>query len=150
MGELYPNKNIIVFQGENVKGEAVIDQLSIEASTNIAQIIKGKMTFKKVTPKDFSFDFKPLKDIETTGDSVKNLKEFLLLLAGTGSKSLEQVVAMEVSLNLFGLGIVDDLKKGVILALEAIHSGTGLDILRNLIVCSGGDIKRFNELLIKS
>jgi anthranilate phosphoribosyltransferase len=68
-------------------------------------------------------------------------------LAGRGDKNLEQAVAMEVSLNLCGLGIINDLKAGANLALETINGGVGIKVLEDLVVYSGGDIQKFNSLV---
>ena len=68
-------------------------------------------------------------------------------MAGQGNKELKQAVAMEVSLNLFGLEVVDDLKKGADLALEAINSGIGIKVLEDLVIYSGGDRGKFNNIL---
>ena len=54
---------------------------------------------------------------------------------------------MEVALNLFGLGITNDLKTGATLALEAIHSGNGTKVVEDLVAHSNGDTQRFNNLV---
>jgi hypothetical protein len=54
---------------------------------------------------------------------------------------------MEVALNLYGLGIVKDLKTGARLALEVINAGKGIDILKNLIIYTQGNIDQFYKIL---
>jgi len=147
LSKLYPDKNIIVLQGKNPAGESVIDQVSLVADTEVARRIRGENNFDKVTPRDFGFDYRPFKYIETTQDSKKNLKEFIKLLAGRGNKDLEQVVAMEASLNLYGLEVVNDLKTGASLALQAIHSGEGVKVVKDLVSFSKGNMQRLNSLL---
>jgi|GEM_PF-3171162 len=147
LSKLYPSKNILVPQGKDLYGMPVIDQISISNKTEIAQNIKNRKTIKEVTPKDFGFDCRPFKYVETTQNQKGNLKEFIKILIGRGNEELKQVVAMEVALNLFGLEIVDDLKAGAELALETISSGTGIKVLEDLVVYSGGDAQRFNSLV---
>jgi len=146
LNKLYPGKNILVLQGKDPEGTPVIDQISISANTEIAQNVKSQVTLKEITPKDFGFDFKPFKYIETARNPRENLNEFIKILVGRGSEELKQAVAMEVALNLFGLEIVDDLKTGADLALETINSGIGIKILENLVVYSGGNEQRFSKL----
>ena len=147
LSKLYPNKNILVLQGKDPHGTPVIDQISIAANTEIAQIIKNRITVKEIAPKDFGFDFGSFKYIETTQNQKENLNEFIKILIGRGNEELKQAVAMEVALNLFGLEVVDDLKTGAELALETINSGVGIKVLEDLVVCSVGDVQRFNGLV---
>lgn len=147
LSKLYPNKNILVLQGKNPTDEPVIDQISVAADTEIAQRIRGQNNFSKVTPLVFGFGYTPFKYIETAQNPNENLKEFIKLLAGWGEKNLEQAVAMEVSLNLKGIGITDDLAAGANLALQVIRSGEGIKVLKDLITFSNGDINRFNKVI---
>ena len=147
LNKLYPEKDILVLQGKDPHGTPVIDQISIAADTEMAQIIKNQITVKEIVPRDFGFDFQSFKYIETTQNQRENLNEFIKILIGRGNKELKQTVAMEVALNLFGLEVVDNLKTGAELALETINSGIGIKILEDLVVYSGGDIKKFNSLV---
>ena len=147
LSKLYPNKNIVIFQGKDSTGKPVIDQFSTVSNTEIAQRINGKDIFYTITPKEFGFDFKSLKYIETAKSSKENMKEFIKLLVGRGHKSFEQVVAMEVSLNLYGLGIINDLKIGANIALDVIHSGGGIKIIKDLVSFSKGNMQKFDSLL---
>ncbi|GBD34709.1 Anthranilate phosphoribosyltransferase 2 [bacterium HR35] len=146
LSKLYPKKNILVIQGKNYNGKPVIDQVSINGNTEIAQSIKGQIVIKTVTPKDFGFCFKPIKYIESRQNTIENLSEFIKLLAGKSNESIKQVVAMEVALNLLGLEIVNDLKYGANLAVEVINSGEGIRVIEDLIYYSGGDVEKFNRL----
>jgi len=147
LSKLNLSKNILVLQGKDPYGTPMIDQISIAANTEIAQIIKNKITVKEIAPKDFGFDFSPFKYIETTQNQEENLNEFIKILIGRGNEKLKQAVAMEVALNLFGLEVVDDLKTGAELSLETINSGIGIKLLEDLVVYSGGDVQKFNSLV---
>ncbi|MEM3504379.1 MAG: hypothetical protein QW134_09185 [Nitrososphaeria archaeon] len=147
LNKLYGEKNIIVLQGHNHSGESVIDQISIAGATEIAQNVNGQEVIMKVTPKNFGFDYKPFTYIKTTKNKKGNLREFIKILSGRCNKELKQVVAMEVALNLFGLGLIDDLKRGAELAIETIDSGVGIEVIKNLVIYSRGDIQRFNSLI---
>jgi len=147
LSKLYPSKNIIVLQGKDTRGTPVIDQISISANTEIAQKIKNQTITREIDPTDFGFDFKLFKYTKMAHNSRENINEFVKFLIGYGCEELNQAVAMEVSLNLFGLEIVDDLKTGANLALGIINSGTGINILEDLVVSSGGDIQKFNSLV---
>lgn len=146
LSKLYPNKNILVLQGKDPHGTPVIDQISIAGNTEIAQNIKDQTTIRGIAPKDFGFDFRPFKYIETAQNPRENLNEFIKILIGRGSEELKQAVAMEIALNLFGLEVIDDLKMGADLALETINAGAGIKVLEDLVVYSGGDIQKFNSL----
>lgn len=147
LNKLYPGKNILVVHGKDPDSTPVIDQVSISAITEIAQSVENRANIKEITPRDFGFDFKPFKYIETAQSPRENLNEFVKILIGRGSEELKQVVAMEVALNLFGLKVVDDLKTGADLALKTINSGIGIKILEDLVAHSKGDKQKFNDLV---
>jgi len=50
-------------------------------------------------------------------------------------------------LNLWGLGMVDDLKNGAHLASEVINSGNGIKIVEDLVFYSNGNTQKFNKLI---
>jgi len=147
LDRLYPGKNILVLQGKDSMGSPVMDQISISANTEITQCVGNQPMIKEVTPKDFGFDFRSFKHIETTQNPKENLNKFIKILNGDGSEEFKQVVAMEVALNLYGLGIIKNLKIGAQLVLETINAGGGIKILEDLVVSSGGDIQKFNKLV---
>lgn len=147
LSKLYPSKNILVLQGKDQHGTPQIDQISIVANTEIARNIKNQTTIKEISPKDFGFDFRSFKYIETAQNPRENLNEFIRILIGHGNEALKQAVAMEVALNLFGLEVINDLKTGADLALETMNAGTGIKVLEDLVVYSGGDIQKFNSLV---
>ena len=147
LNKLYPGKNILVLQGKDPEGTPVIDQISIVADTEVAHNIRSQKQILKITPEDFGFDFKPFEFIKTTKTQKENLNEFIKVLSGKGTKELGQAVAMEVALNLWGLGMVDDLKNGVHLASEVINSGNGIKIVEDLVFYSNGNTQKFNKLI---
>ena len=147
LNKLYPGKNIIILQGKNPRGEAVIDQISIVADTEIAQTINGKNSLHIITPKEFGFDFEPFNYIQTAKSQKENINQFIKLLAGQGNKNLKQAVAMEVTLNLYGLGLINNFKNTASLSLEVINSGEGVNLLKNLVIASGGDVNKFDKLI---
>jgi len=149
LGKLYPDKNILILSGKNPEGKSIIDQISVVADTDIAQRVNGENSFYSITPEEFGFEFKTFRYIQTTKKPKENIVKFIELLTGHGKKNLKQAVAMEVALNLYGLGVVNNLKDGTLLALQTIDSGDGINVLENLIIASGGDINRFNSLLKK-
>lgn len=144
---LYPGKNILVMQGKDPYGTPVIDQVSVTGKTELAQIIHDEVTVREIAPNDFAFDFMSSECIETTRSPKDNLNEFIKLLMGRGTRELKQAVAIEASLNLFGLEVVDDLKTGAELALEIIDSGTAIEVLEDLVLHSGGDMQKFTSLV---
>lgn len=105
------------------------------------------MFIKNVTPKDFGFNYKSFKCIKSARNKKENLNEFIKVCIGRGNKELKQMIAMEVALNLLGLEIIDDLKKGADLALEIINADIGIKVLEDLVAYSGGDIQKFNNLV---
>jgi len=147
LNKLYPGKNILVLQGKDPEGTPVIDQISIVADTEVAHNIRSQKQILKITPEDFGFDFKPFEFIKTTKTQKENLNEFIKVLSGKGTKELGQAVAMEVALNLWGLGMVDDLKNGAHLASEVINSGNGIKIVEDLVFYSNGNTQKFNKLI---
>ncbi len=147
LSRLYPKNNILIVSGKNSGGKSIMDQVSIMANTEIIQKINGKNSLRTITPKMFGFNFKSFKYVQTARNSNENIKQFIRFLIGRGDKDLNRAVAMEVALNLYGLGISNNLRICANLALKTIHSGAGIKIIKNLIYYSGGDVSKFNDLL---
>jgi anthranilate phosphoribosyltransferase len=147
LSKIYPEKNIIVLQGENLKKESVVDQMSIDGSTQLSMRINGIDKSMFLTPKDFGFESLSVEYLKTGNSKEENLKKFANFLKGCGGKELEQIVSMEVSVNLFGLGVINDFKKGADMAIEIIRSGSGIKLIEDLVVSSGGDLEKFNRLV---
>ncbi len=147
LDKLYPDRKIIVLQGKNSKGLSVVDQISIGSETEAFQNISGKISNIKIIPEHFGFQKKPFEYIISTNNQKENLYEFIKFLFGKGNKYLNQLIAMEVALNLSSIGIIDNLKMGANIALKAIDSGIGIEILRDLVVNSNGDQKKFNNII---
>lgn len=147
LSELYPAKNIIITTGKDCIGNPVVDQISVESDTEVAQLIGGEACFYTLVPEDFGSERNSFRNIQSSLSIRDNILEFVRLLSGKGGKDLRQAVAMETSLNLYGLGIIDNLTVGTNLAIETIDSGLGIDLLRNLAVHSNGDIDKLNEFI---
>lgn len=147
LSKLYPQKNIVVLQGENLEKKSIVDQMSVSGNTNVCVKRDGKSKYLTLSPEDFGFNFMSFKYIKSNGSMEENLKSFITFLKGDANKDLEYLVAMEVSLNLFGLGIIDDLKIGATMAIEEIERGGGIALVREIVLLSGGDINKCNVLL---
>lgn len=145
--KLYPEKNILIVQGKNKYGNTAIDQISIEGKTEIAQNAKGRAIIYEITPKDFGFNFGSLRHLKTSPTKKGNLYKFIKLLKGYGTEELKKTVAMEVSLNLWGLGLVNNLKIGAELALETINCGKGIEILEEMVEYSGSNKQKLRGLI---
>lgn len=147
LSKIYPEKNIIVLQGENLKKESVVDQMSIDGNTQICRRINGINKCMVLTPADFGFKSLSIQYLKTGHSKEENLKKFVNFLKGYGSKELEQIVSMEVSVNLFGLEIINEFKKGADMAVEIIRSGCGIKLLEDMVISSDGDLEKFNRLV---
>lgn len=148
LSKIYRDKNIIVLQGNDScsKGNAM-DQVSISSSTRIASRINGKDNFYNLTPSDFGLNYGSLDSIISENGKTENVIQFIGLLLGKAKQDIKHVVSMEVSLNLLALGVVDNLKLGSKLSLEAINSGESIEVLKDLINYSGGDMRKLDSFL---
>ena len=145
--KIYPDKNIIITTGQNKNNNQIIDQISIMDNTNIAESINGKISYYKITPKNLGFECGNIKNVQTKNTQKKNAQEFVKLLLGKNNSTLESLIAMETAMNLYGIGVVKNLKIGASIALKMIKSGNGIKVLEKLIVLSGGDIKKLQSLM---
>ncbi len=114
-----------------VHGEDGLDELSISAGSQVAEVVKGQMTRYRIQPEDFGF-VRASKESVRGGDASENAKILLSILAGeTGPR--RDIVLLNAGAALCVADKAGSIGQGIKLAAEAIDSGEALSRLEEYI-----------------
>lgn len=107
-----------------------LDEVAIHGSTQVAEIIDGKITEYTLTPEDFGVETQPLEAIKG-GTPDENRAIVTNILTGKGTQAQLGAVAVNVALllRLFGQ---EDLKANTQKAIQVMNSGKAFELVQQL------------------
>jgi len=114
-----------------VHGSDGLDEITITASTRIAEVRDGQVRSYEVTPEEFGLQRATLEDI-SGGDATMNAALIREVLAGKKS-ARRDVVLLNAAAALVAAGRADHLRDAVPLATKAIDSAAAMEKLEALI-----------------
>jgi anthranilate phosphoribosyltransferase len=114
-----------------VHGSDGLDEITVTASTRIAEVRDGQVHSYEVTPEEFGLQRATLDDI-SGGDAARNAALIREVLAGKKS-ARRDVVLLNAAAALVAAGRADHLSDAVPLAAKTIDSGAALAKLEALI-----------------
>jgi anthranilate phosphoribosyltransferase len=114
-----------------VHGSDGLDEITITASTRIAEVREGQVHSYEVTPEEFGLQRATLEEI-SGGDAACNAMLIREVLAGKKS-ARRDIVLLNAAAALVAAGRTDHLRDAMPLAAKAIDSGAGLTKLQALI-----------------
>jgi anthranilate phosphoribosyltransferase len=114
-----------------VHGSDGLDEISLSAATEVAEVRRGMIHRYTVEPEDFGLARAPL-DAVSGGDAAANALIIRKILAGEPGPRREIVLA-NAAAALVAAGRASNFLEGVRLAAEAINSGAARDKLERLI-----------------
>jgi anthranilate phosphoribosyltransferase len=114
-----------------VHGSDGLDEITITASTRIAEVLDGQVRSYEITPEEFGLQRATLDEI-SGGDAAHNAMLIREVLAGKKSARCD-IVLLNAAAALVAAGQADHLRSAVPLAAKAIDSGAALAKLEALI-----------------
>ncbi len=114
-----------------VHGADGLDEISISASTRIAEVRDAQVRTYEVTPEEFGLTRSPIESI-SGGDAAENAKIIREVLAGKKSPCRD-VVLLNAAATLVAAGRANHLSDAIPLALESIDSGAAAAKLNSLV-----------------
>jgi anthranilate phosphoribosyltransferase len=114
-----------------VHGEDGLDEITLAASTHVAEAQDDRVKTFEIEPGDFGFEVGPL-DALRGGDAEANAQIVREVLAGSRKDQARALVIMNAAAALYLGGAAGDLREGASLAAGAIDSGAAqqkLDLL---------------------
>jgi len=108
-----------------------LDEISINAPTQIAELKEGAVTCYEVTPEQFGFERAPLSALAVGGieESLSVLKNVLEQQTGPA----RDIVLLNAGAAIYAADLADSLEAGIKLATDAIDSGGALEKLEQLV-----------------
>jgi len=123
-----------------VHGSDGLDEITITASTRIAEVRDGQVHSYEVTPEEFGMRRATLEEI-SGGDASYNAGLIREVLAGKKS-ARRDIVLLNAAAALVAAGRADHLRDGVPLAAKAIDSGAALAKLQALVAFTAAHTQR--------
>ncbi len=144
-----PNQVIGVFDGDLVEPMAQVlqqlgsrpvmvghaedgmDELSITATTHVAELKDGEVSTYTVTPEDFGMQTASLDDLR-----VSSPEESLAVIRGVFADQpgpARDIVCLNAGAAIYVAGLADSLAAGIDAARAAIESGKAAEVLENLV-----------------
>jgi anthranilate phosphoribosyltransferase len=123
-----------------VHGSDGLDEITITASTRIAEVRDGQVHSYEVTPEEFGLQRATLEEI-SGGDALHNAGLILEVLAGKRS-ARRDIVLLNAAAALVAAERADHLRDAVPLAANAIDSGAALAKLQALIAFTTAHTQR--------
>jgi len=120
-----------------------VDEISLTGKTVIVKRQNGKTVREEILPEDLGLN-QTTPETLAGGDPEQNARTTARILSGHLGRDdpRVQIVAANAAAGLVLCEAATDLRTGVELALNAIESGKGLRILRQLVELSGGNPQR--------
>lgn len=108
-----------------------LDEVALHGSTQVAELIDGKIKEYTLTPEDFGVEHYPVESI-LGGDAHENKAIIEKILQGKGTQAQQAAVAVNVSALLVLNGAADNFKQGTQMALDMMLTGKPLQLLHAL------------------
>ncbi|HEX7927189.1 MAG TPA: anthranilate phosphoribosyltransferase [bacterium] len=105
-----------------VHGHDGMDEITITGETYVVEQKEGKVKEYTITPEEFGLTRAPIADL-VMADKPTAIRSAQAVLAGQAPRAHEDLVLMNAAAGLYLGGKAKDLKHGVSLAREIIHSG---------------------------
>jgi len=130
-----------------VHGLDGVDEISLTGKTAIVKQQSGRTVRDEVSPEDLGLN-RTTPEMVSGGDPEQNARLTARILSGHLKQDdpRVQIVAANAAAGLVLCERASDMRSGVEMALEAVQDGEGLRILRQLIVMSGGNLKRLEDM----
>ncbi len=114
-----------------------MDEISTLGTTQIRQLIDGKIASLKLNPADFGISEPSIDDLRT-GDAITNAGIIRDILAGKDKGSRKDIVVLNAAAAIIVAGIADDFAPAIALAETSISDGGAFACLEKLIEVSNG------------
>lgn len=118
-------------RGFVVHGEDGMDELTLTAPTQVAEIRDGRFALQTVAPEQFGFDRCPLSELQG-GDALQNAAIVRAVLSGEAGPKRD-VVLLNAGFALVAAGVADSVTDGIERARQAIDSGAARGRLERLV-----------------
>ncbi|HEC29881.1 MAG TPA: anthranilate phosphoribosyltransferase [Gammaproteobacteria bacterium] len=133
-----PLANVLMKLGSNhvlvVHSEDGMDEISIGASTHVAELKDSEVRDYVITPEEFGFERTDISLLAV--DSAKQSLEVIREIFNNEAGPARDIVAMNAGAAIYAAGLEDSLGDGVTMALEVIANGGAQQKLDGLIELS--------------
>lgn len=133
-----PLANVLSQLGSNhvmvVHAEDGMDEISLSAPTQVAELKAGKVETYSITPADFGLDQAAMDELRV--DSAEQSLAVIRGVLADNPGAARDIVCLNAGAAIYVSGLADSHHQGVAAARAAISSGKAAEVLQNLVVKS--------------
>jgi anthranilate phosphoribosyltransferase len=117
-----------------VSSEDGLDEISLAAPTQVAELKNGTVSVYSITPEDFGIETRSIEGlvVESAEQSLQLIQNALGKRDNEAAVKAADIIAMNAGAAIYVSGIADDLKQGVDMAQDAIGSGLAKEKITEL------------------
>lgn len=140
----------LVVLGYGATEDTRIDEFS-NLGRNVVSEVKpnGSVVTFDFYPEDIGLPRCAAKDVAYPGSHLKNVQRVANVLSGKDHGACRDLILLNAAAILYTADVVADFKDGYELAKQAVDDGSAAKKLRQLVVLSGGQIKRHNSFTLE-
>ena len=117
-----------------VHAEDGLDEISIGASTQIAELVNGGINCYSIVPEDFGYKTTSLDSLRVS--SIEESLEKFIAVLDNESTSPREIVCLNAGAAIYVAGLADGISEGVHKAEQALADGSAKQCLRGLVAVS--------------
>jgi anthranilate phosphoribosyltransferase len=114
-----------------------LDEISTAAVTKIAELKNGRITNKKLNPKDLGISPTTLEELKVA-DAKSSAKVLRDIMSGKETRARKDIVVLNAAAAIIVGGLANDFKSAIELAESSVSDGKALVCLEKLIEISNG------------
>ncbi len=108
-----------------------LDEISISAKTNVAELKEDQIEIKEINPVNYGMELQNISNLAV--DGVAESLKMMLSVFDNNESAAKDIVCLNAGAAIYAAGLADSIKDGVIKAQETIASGAAKQKLEQLI-----------------
>ncbi len=108
-----------------------LDEISISAKTNVAELKEGQIEIKEINPVDYGMELQNISNLAV--DGVTDSLKMMLSVLDNNESAAKDIVCLNAGAAIYAAGLADSIQDGVTKAQTTIKSGAAKQKLDQLI-----------------
>ncbi len=108
-----------------------LDEISISAKTNVAELKEGQIEIKEINPVDYGMELQNISNLAV--DGVTDSLKMMLSVLDNNESAAKDIVCLNAGAAIYAAGLADSIQDGVTKAQTTIKSGAAKQKLEQLI-----------------
>ena len=130
MRQMGYERGLVPCGGSREFPDRFMDEFSTLGTTRVAELRDGQVRQYEFNPEDAGLSVPSYADVAAGASAEENVLRLLRVLAGKGTRALEDLVCLNAAFGLLFMDKVTDVEQGLEAARQVVQSGAALEQLR--------------------